>query len=59
MISAISVLESWDWLSVSTKINKPYSLKSSDAVLTELGYDDINKLETKVGNQLIRTLIGA
>ena len=44
---------------VYIKINKPYSLKSSDAVLTELGYDDINKLDAKIGNQLIRTFIGA
>ena len=44
---------------VYIKINKPYSLKSSDAVLTELGYDDINKLDAKIGNQLIRTFIAA
>ena len=44
---------------VYININKPYSLKSSDAVLTELGYDDINKLDAKIGNQLIRTFIAA
>ena len=44
---------------VYIKISKSYQLKSSDSVLTELGYDDINKLDAKIGNQLIRTFIAA
>ena len=39
------------------KINKNYQLKSSDSVLTELGYDDISRLDRNVANNLVQTLI--
>ena len=39
------------------KINKNYQLKSSDSVLTELGYDDISRLDRNVANNLVHTLI--
>ncbi|KAK8816629.1 hypothetical protein WA538_002490 [Blastocystis sp. DL] len=42
---------------VYIKISKSYQLKSSDSVLTELGYDDIAKLDTAVANSLLQTLI--
>ena len=42
---------------VYIKISKNYQLKSSDSVLTELGYDDINRLETPVANCLLQTFI--
>ena len=42
---------------VYIKISKSYQLKSSDSVLTELGYDDIAKLDTPVANSLLQTLI--
>lgn len=42
---------------VYIKISKSYQLKSSDSVLTELGYDDINRLETPTANCLLQTFI--
>ena len=42
---------------VYIKISKSYQLKSSDSVLTELGYDDIAKLDTSVANNLLQTFI--
>ena len=42
---------------VYIKISKSYQLKSSDSVLTELGYDDVNRLDTPVANCLLQTLI--
>ena len=42
---------------VYIKISKNYQLKSSDSVLTELGYDDINRLETPIANCLLQTFI--
>lgn len=42
---------------VYIKISKSYQLKSSDSVLTELGYDDIAKLDTAVANNLLQTFI--
>lgn len=42
---------------VYLKLTKPYQLKSSDSVLTELGYDDINKLDKATANALIQMFI--
>ena len=39
------------------KINQTYSLRSSDSVLTELAYDDINRFEPSNANALLQVII--
>lgn len=41
------------------KIDQSYSLKSSDSILTELGYDDFGKLDRTVANSLLQIFIAA
>lgn len=41
------------------KINQTYKLKSSDSILTELGYDDFSKLDRSVANSLLQIFIAA
>ena len=39
------------------KINQTYTLKSSDSILTELGYDDFSKLDNTIANSLLQIYI--
>lgn len=41
------------------KITQSYTLKSSDSILTELGYDDFSKLDRTVANSLLQVFIAA
>ena len=41
------------------KINQTYTLKSSDSILTELGYDDFSKLDNTIANSLLQIFIAS